>query len=177
MDHYQVLGLKRTATTSEIKKAYHGLALKYHPDKNKSSNAGDKFRAINEAYKVLKDEQKRDHYDKHDLPEASHSSTTTESSHSRHRHRHDQRDFSKSSDQYDKERQYRRKLEQIRHINSGLLDEANAKILSSHRQKSRSKWRDKRSNQDCSRVTNLDEWEKRVLDKFDQAHRRNQGFM
>ena len=61
-DYYKILGLQDTATQKEIKAAYRKLALKFHPDKNK--NTGDKFREINEAYMVLKDEQARLNYDK-----------------------------------------------------------------------------------------------------------------
>ena len=61
-DYYEILGLQDTATQQEIKTAYRRLALKFHPDKNK--NTGDKFRKINEAYTVLKDERARLNYDK-----------------------------------------------------------------------------------------------------------------
>lgn len=63
-DYYDILGVKKGASKEEIKKAYRKLALKYHPDKNKSAGAEDKFKEISEAYGVLSDEQKRAQYDR-----------------------------------------------------------------------------------------------------------------
>ncbi len=63
-DYYSILGVTKTATQAEIKKAYRGLAKKYHPDKNKGDKAAeDKFKDISEAYEVLGDEEKRKQYD------------------------------------------------------------------------------------------------------------------
>ena len=63
-DYYQVLGLSRTATPDEIKKAYRKLALQYHPDKTKGDKtAEEKFKKINQAYQVLSDPAKRQQYD------------------------------------------------------------------------------------------------------------------
>ncbi len=62
-DYYKVLGVSRSATDDELKKAYRKLALKYHPDKNKSPEAEDKFKEIGEAYDVLSDQKKRRIYD------------------------------------------------------------------------------------------------------------------
>ncbi len=62
-DYYKTLGLSRTASQEEIQKAYRKLARKYHPDVNKSPEAEEKFKAINEAHEVLKDPEKRSKYD------------------------------------------------------------------------------------------------------------------
>jgi curved DNA-binding protein len=63
-DYYDVLGVSRTATADEIKKAYRKLARKHHPDVNPGDNeAGDRFKQINEAYEVLSDADKRKRYD------------------------------------------------------------------------------------------------------------------
>ena len=62
-DYYETLGLKRDASDAEIKSAYRKLARKYHPDVNKTKEAEEKFKDINEAYEVLGDKQKRQRYD------------------------------------------------------------------------------------------------------------------
>ncbi|MBS7650123.1 MAG: molecular chaperone DnaJ [Candidatus Bathyarchaeia archaeon] len=62
-DYYEILGVSRDATKEEIKNAYRKLALKYHPDRNKSPDAEEKFKEISEAYAVLSDDEKRRTYD------------------------------------------------------------------------------------------------------------------
>jgi molecular chaperone DnaJ len=65
-DFYSVLGVARTASDEEIKKAYRKLAMTYHPDRNDGSkDAEEKFKAITEAYDVLRDPQKRAAYDRY----------------------------------------------------------------------------------------------------------------
>lgn len=64
-DYYSILGVAKTATTSEIKKAYRKLAIKYHPDKNPGNKeAEEKFKEVAEAYEILSDETKRNNYDR-----------------------------------------------------------------------------------------------------------------
>ena len=62
-DYYQTLGVNRDASQEDIKKSYRRLARKYHPDVSKEADAEDKFKAVGEAYEVLKDPQKRAAYD------------------------------------------------------------------------------------------------------------------
>ncbi|MBP9819435.1 DnaJ domain-containing protein [Candidatus Woesebacteria bacterium] len=64
-DYYEILGVKKDSSASEIKSAYRKMALKWHPDKNqdKKAEAEQKFKEINEAYQVLSDAQKRKTYD------------------------------------------------------------------------------------------------------------------
>ncbi|KYH38327.1 MAG: molecular chaperone DnaJ [Candidatus Bathyarchaeota archaeon B23] len=62
-DYYRILGVDRNATQEEIKRAFRRLALKYHPDRNKSPDAEERFKEISEAYAVLSDPEKRRQYD------------------------------------------------------------------------------------------------------------------
>lgn len=61
-DYYEVLGVSRTALDDEIRKAYRKLAFEFHPDRNKDHDAAEKFKEITEAYEVLSDIDKRQHY-------------------------------------------------------------------------------------------------------------------
>lgn len=63
-DYYDILGIQKGASEDDIKKAYRKQALRYHPDKNKSPGAEEKFKEIAEAYDVLSDPQKKDIYDR-----------------------------------------------------------------------------------------------------------------
>ena len=57
-DYYEILGVQKTVTKDELKSVYRKLALKYHPDRNKSPEAEEKFKEISEAYAVLSDQEK-----------------------------------------------------------------------------------------------------------------------
>jgi len=63
-DYYKILGVKKSASNEDIKKAYRKLAMKYHPDRNKENKAAEeRFKEISEAYAVLSDTEKRKQYD------------------------------------------------------------------------------------------------------------------
>ncbi|XP_071370366.1 dnaJ homolog subfamily B member 9-like [Centroberyx affinis] len=62
-DYYDILGVPKDASERQIKKAFHKLALKYHPDRNKSPDAESTFREIAEAYETLSDDKRRRQYD------------------------------------------------------------------------------------------------------------------
>ena len=63
-DYYEVLGVPRSSSDDDLKKAFRKLAFKYHPDRNKEAGAEDKFKEVNEAYQVLSDKEKRAQYDR-----------------------------------------------------------------------------------------------------------------
>ena len=60
---YDILGVSKDASSDEIKKSYRKLSLKYHPDRNSDADATEKYKAINEAYETLSDEQQKQQYD------------------------------------------------------------------------------------------------------------------
>ncbi len=63
-DYYDILGIPKSASDVDIKKAYKKLAMKYHPDRNKGDkNAEEKFKEVNEANQILSDSAKRKNYD------------------------------------------------------------------------------------------------------------------
>ncbi len=64
-DYYKILGVAKSTTDDEIKKAYRKLALQYHPDRNKEASAAEKFKEVTKAYEVLSDAQKRQTYDQY----------------------------------------------------------------------------------------------------------------
>lgn len=64
-DYYYVLGVPNTASADDIKQQYRKLALKFHPDRNKTALANESFKVINEAYSTLSDPQKKQDYDQY----------------------------------------------------------------------------------------------------------------
>jgi len=63
-DYYDILGTSKDASAAEVKSAYKKMALRWHPDKNKSKEAEEKFKEVNEAYEILADKEKRAAYDR-----------------------------------------------------------------------------------------------------------------
>ena len=72
-DYYDILGVSKDASESDLKKAYRKLALQFHPDKNQAPGASDAFKAIGKAFAVLSDKDKRERYDQFGPEEASNS--------------------------------------------------------------------------------------------------------
>src|SRR5713226_3896867 len=64
-DYYDILGVTKSASADEIKKAYRKLALQYHPDRNKTKEAEEKFKEVTKAYEVLSDATKKQTYDQY----------------------------------------------------------------------------------------------------------------
>lgn len=174
MDYYKLLDIKDNASKHDIKRAYHKFALKYHPDKNKASDAEEKFRAIKEAYQILKDDQKRELYDRFDLPQAR---SARRSQHGRHhadhqRPRHSEEFFTGVSEKYSKEKSDQDELERIRRINTDILDKANAELRRKSDHHSSSSGRHKRASRAGVFMGNIlaeendDDYEKIVLDRL-----------
>src|SRR5436190_15288203 len=63
-DYYEALGVSKTASADEIRKAYKKLSRKYHPDANKDKDAPERFKQVQEAFDVLGDTEKRQQYDR-----------------------------------------------------------------------------------------------------------------
>jgi DnaJ-class molecular chaperone len=63
MDYYQLLGVQRTASATEIKQAYRQLAVRYHPDKNDDPGVENLFKQITQAYNILSDPERKRLYD------------------------------------------------------------------------------------------------------------------
>lgn len=93
-DPYELLGVRKSATDKEIKKAFRKLSLKYHPDKNKDPNAENTFREIAEAYSILSDPEKRKRYD-----QFGHEDSSGTSGHGFHETQFNMNDFFKHFDE------------------------------------------------------------------------------
>ncbi|KAG7175150.1 DnaJ subfamily B member 12-like, partial [Homarus americanus] len=82
-DYYEILGVTKEATDSDLKKTYRKLALQFHPDKNKAPGAGEAFKAVGNAFAVLSDAEKKKQYDLYG-PEESNSPSQHRNSYSHH---------------------------------------------------------------------------------------------
>lgn len=179
MDHYQVLGIKRSASREEVKKAYNRLAKRYHPDRNREENrsSSSRFIKVKEAYEILSDDHKREAYDRFDLPLLKEQQSDSRSSHvhqqQHHRHRQSRGEdfYTGRSETISKEHRYQNELERIRQENSDILERANAKIKEQNeRTKRKSSKNSSRSNKvfmgDILPDVNLEDFEKIVLDRL-----------
>lgn len=68
-DYYEILGLKKNASEDEIRKSYKKLAIKFHPDKNKSEYASEAFKKVSHSFSVLSNKEKKTNYDKYGTEE------------------------------------------------------------------------------------------------------------
>lgn len=110
-NYYKVLGLSSTASKEEIKKAYRKLALEFHPDKNKSPDAHEKFIEINEAYLILYDDEAREKYDREYNYHFSQHKKQKSS------------DYERSKEFYDQEKANQKKTEQEQKFNDSDLND------------------------------------------------------
>lgn len=143
-DYYRVLGLSRSATRDDIKKAHRNLALKYHPDKNKSNSAKEIFRSVQKAYEILIDDSKRREFD---------------------------RSYREKAASIDPKKLYEEELSKIRNVNKRLLEEANAarqKRARGSSQRQSSSWQGDRNYFYGEILKDVpdDEFEKIVLDRL-----------
>ncbi len=123
--YYAILGVSEQAKYPELKKAYRRLARKYHPDRNKSSNADIMIKKINAAFEILSDENKRSKYDKNDfkteLDEEEISYGQNKGSDT-HRIYSDYNNNSRNYDPSDKQYYHKNKRTQMQSTVSNLLD-------------------------------------------------------
>jgi curved DNA-binding protein CbpA len=96
-DYYKQLGLTPDVTKEEIKKTYRKLALEFHPDRNKSADAHEKFIAINEAYLILYDEEARAKYDTEYKIYFNREKTKSQSKYSEQKNKEKERSYSRES--------------------------------------------------------------------------------